>query len=273
MWHGGGEETLSVFDFGVHDGTSSSINSSDRDKQTRHGHRRVKHTSPLRQPVVHTMKERPILLFLLMVMLGLGVTAAFVALGVRGAQNDHQLRLEKQASDIVKSVESTWNYYKMAAMWIHDRCRSTADHGTGDGAFSICSRTDFRTLYEYLVANGLEFQSIAYVPNVTQAQRPALEQEAREYYQTHYPSVNYTGFMTTVQDSTDPSAYYFEPVGERQCYFPQHLVEPVIGNEYFLDYDIYSDPYGFLLDTAVTQWKPILSNPLPSPKGNYGKSF
>jgi len=267
-----GEETLSIF-FGLHDSSTSSF-TDDREKETETKHdRRVKNTSPLsplRQPA-RPIKDHPILLSFFIVVLGLGITVAFMALGVRGVQNDQRLRLEKQASDIANAVESTWHYYKMAAMWIHDRCRSTADHGTSDGAFSICSRTDFRSLYEYLVANGLEFQSIAYVPNVTNADRPALEQEAREFYQANYPSVNYTGFMRTASDPTDPLKFSFQTAEERSYYFPQHLVEPVIGNEYFLDYDIYSDKHGFMLDKAVTEWKPILSNPLPSPKGNYGK--
>jgi len=221
-----------------------------------------------------TFQERPILLSALIVLLGMGVTAAFIALGVKGAQREQYMRLEKLGSDVAKAVQSTWNYYNMAALWIHDSCRSTADHAfyyNNNASFPICSRADFRSLYEYLLADGLEFQSISFVPNVTHDYRAQLEAESRAYYQKYYPAVNYTGFMGLLTDPSNPRVVYFRQREEQNFYLPQHLVEPVPGNEYLIDFDVYSSSYSYLLDAALTNWKPSLSAPLPSPNGRYGE--
>ena len=222
-----------------------------------------------------TIKERTVVLPFLVVVVGMGVGAAFVALGVMGAWSDQRLRLEKQASDLAKAFKATWNDYKLAALWIHEGCRSSRGYAnTSTSSLNICSRQDFRGLYDYLTAGGgLEFQSIAYAPNVTHEQRSAAEEESRDYYRTNYPSVNYTGFMALAPDpnNTLGVSSRLQRSPEKAFYFPEHLIEPVEGNEHDIDFDIFSAKRPDLVERAVTSWETILSIPVESPVPGVGK--
>jgi hypothetical protein len=123
--------------------------------------------------------DRTMAFSILIALIGVGVSAAFLGLGLRGAESDKTLQFESQASVIIKAVEGTWNDFEVAGLWIHEACRSSANQKDTHLARGICSREDFLELYEYLVSTGLDFQAIAWVPNVTHVDRAILEEESR----------------------------------------------------------------------------------------------
>ena len=186
------------------------------------------------------MKDRTVGLSFLIIFIGFVVSTAFIALGVRGALNDQELRIEKQASDLVRSVETTWSDYKLAASWVHETCRLEGDHtktyessttlsSPSVSSLKLCSRRDFRALYEYLVANGLEFNFISFIPNVTDDFRAAMEAESRAYYSESWPM--YSGFTKVTNYTSEMGGPLFGPMPKRPFYFPKHLIEPFAGNE------------------------------------------
>jgi hypothetical protein len=136
----------------------------------------VRHSTGTPQP---NSADRAMAFSILIALIGVGVSAAFFGLGLRGAENDKTLQFESQASKIIKAVEGKWNDFEVAGLWIHEACRSSANQKDTHLARGICSREDFLELYEYLVSTGLDFQAIAWVPNVTHVDRIILEDESR----------------------------------------------------------------------------------------------
>jgi hypothetical protein len=123
--------------------------------------------------------DRTMAFTILIALIGVGVSAAFLGLGLRGAESDKTLQFESQASVIIKAVEGAWNDFEVAGLWIHEACRSSANQKDNHISRGICSREDFLELYEYLVSTGLDFQAIAWVPNVTHVDRVIVEEESR----------------------------------------------------------------------------------------------
>jgi hypothetical protein len=123
--------------------------------------------------------DRTLIFSILIALIGVAVSAAFLGLGLRGADSDKRLQFERQASEIIKAVEGTWNDFEVAGLWIHEKCRSSADQKDTRLPRGICSREDFLELYEYLLHTGLEFEAIAWVPNVTHVERAILEEASR----------------------------------------------------------------------------------------------
>jgi hypothetical protein len=136
----------------------------------------VRHSSGTHQP---NSSDRAMAFSILIAFIGVGVSTAFFGLGLRGAESDQTLQFESHASKIIKSVEGKWNDFEVAGLWIHETCRSSADQKDTHISRGICSREDFLELYEYLVSTGLDFEAIAWVPNVTQVDRVILEEESR----------------------------------------------------------------------------------------------
>jgi hypothetical protein len=127
----------------------------------------------------HDILDRTLIFSILIALIGVGVSAAFLGLGLRGADSDKRLDFERQASEIIKSVEGTWKDFEVAGLWIHEKCRSSVDQIDTHLPRGICSREDFLELYEYLLSTGLEFEAIAWVPNVTHVNRANIEEASR----------------------------------------------------------------------------------------------
>ena len=161
----------------------------------------------------------------LILVLGFAVAAAFLAVGISGNNKDQQDQFEQTATDIVNNIQLAWFDYSNAAAIIHNRCRSRN-----------FTRAQFRNLYEYLIAGGLDFQAAQFDPNITRDERAAAEAEAAEYYATYYPQVNYSGFVgfETANSTT------LEPRSPQDFYFPIHYMEPIPGNEAAIDLDYYA---------------------------------
>jgi hypothetical protein len=123
--------------------------------------------------------DRTLVFTVLIALVGVGVSAAFMGLGIQGADNDKQLQFEKQANERIKAVEIAWQNFEVAGLWIHEACRASADQNDKHLTRGICSRDDFFELYEYLLSSGLDFQAVAWVPNVTHVDRASMEEESR----------------------------------------------------------------------------------------------
>ena len=138
------------------------------------------------------------------------------------------------------------------------------DTSTRSSSLGLCSRKEFRELYEYVKSVGLNFQSAQFMPNVTHAQRAAIEEDSEMYYQQYYPHVNYRGitglFPKAVEDG---GGVTIQPQMEQSFYFPVHYVEPVIGNEAAIELDLYSSQIQRkTIDSAMSNWKPALTDRL-----------
>jgi CHASE1-domain containing sensor protein len=161
----------------------------------------------------------------LIVILGAGTAAAFLAVGITTANREQTESFERFGADLVKKVEGALDDYVTAASYIHGRCRHRN-----------FTREDFREGYEYLVASGLEFKALQFDPNITHDQREAAEAEAREYYAAYYPHVNYTGFKGfNFLNQTAPERRL-----NASFYFPIHYMEPIDGNEAAIDLDYHA---------------------------------
>jgi hypothetical protein len=141
----------------------------------------------------------------LILFLGVASSAAFLVVGISSSRTEQENQFQRGATDLVKKIESQFAQYENAASMVHNNCRSRN-----------FTRTDFRELYEYLIAQGLEFKGVQFDPNVTRAERPAMEAEARAYYALNYPDVNYRGFVGF--ETEIPSG--LEPRSEQDFYFP-----------------------------------------------------
>jgi CHASE1-domain containing sensor protein len=161
----------------------------------------------------------------LILFLGLVTSGAFLGLGITSANREQEDQFRVAANDFVSEIESEFEKYENAAAMIHKNCRSRN-----------FTRQDFRDLYEYLAAEGLEFKAIQFDPNVTRDERPAREAEAREFYAQHYPYIKYRGFVGFETD-LPPG---LKPRSEQDYYFPIHYMEPIPGNEAAIDLDYYS---------------------------------
>jgi len=145
---------------------------------------------------------------LFILVLGMGASAAFLAIGVSSAKDEQQSQFERSAIDLVNKIQTAWEDYVVAASWLHGQCRSRN-----------FDRADFRQMYEYLTSSGLDFQAAQFDPNITRDEREAVEAEARAFYEENYPHINYTGFMgfeydnSTVLERRSQQDYYF-PIRE-----------------------------------------------------------
>lgn len=161
----------------------------------------------------------------MILLLGIGVSGAFLGLGISSASTAQQDQFQRMAVDLTNKIEGAWADYVVAAGTIHGRCRGRN-----------FTRVDFRDLYEYLLGGGLSFQAAQFDPNITRDQRAAAEAEARAYYQANYPEVDYRGFMGLEYANST----ILEPRPQEDFYFPIHYMEPIPGNTMAIDLDYHS---------------------------------
>lgn len=111
------------------------------------------------------------------------------------------------------------------------------------------------------MADGIEFQSIQCVPNVTHAERQAHEEEAKAYWEERVPGFDYSGFTGVIFDEVAGEVTgVSSPEPERPFYFPIKYCEPPEGNLNAIDLDVYIDEGSFkpLLDFSIQNLKPVL---------------
>ena len=194
---------------------------------------------------------------LLILLLSLAACAGFLVHGVRRARAEAAADFDRRALELVHLLESTWLEYEHAALQLHNTCRQSRN----------TTRSEFRAVYEYLLASGLQLESAQCSPNVTHAQRAWYEAEARAFYAQHYPTVNYQGIIGFVERRhVNETGHKQEqdlvvvPSPPRPFYFPVHYLEPVLPNAPAIELDMYSFPSQKLeIDLAVATRQPVLS--------------
>lgn len=159
-------------------------------------------------------------------------------------------------------TEDAWGEYELFGLWLHAACRSSPDRiiqGQAPTASSsnlgICSRDEFRDVYEYIVSFGVEFKVAQLIPFVSAEARIGLESEAREFYAERYPQINYTGLVVRTLD--EEGNIVVRPQSEKPFYWPVHYLEPIDGNELAIDLDVALMDKEFI-DYVTTTWKPAL---------------
>mmetsp|Transcript_17206 Transcript_17206/g.28580 ORF Transcript_17206/g.28580 Transcript_17206/m.28580 type:complete len:947 (+) Transcript_17206:70-2910(+) len=191
---------------------------------------------------------------ILICLVGLLASGAFLAVGIIGANHDIHEQFESLGRAVVQEFDHSWKDYETGGMWIHEACR---DHDI--------NRTKFRELYEHLKAGGLEFQAASFAPNVTAAERPAYEEEVRLWYNESYPDEDYQGFRGfELNDSDDPkSGASVQNRSQQDFYYPVHLIEPVESNQAAIHFDLYSSvSRRKTIHQALSTWKPGLTSRL-----------
>ncbi|CAB9503949.1 Receptor-type guanylate cyclase gcy [Seminavis robusta] len=198
------------------------------------------------------------------VLLGAAVSGAFIALGVVSAQDSSQQSFRQRATEIVFQVEASWNVYVLFTKWTRESCHKPFEatgiqpgFRMGDDpswALGYCSDAEFDKIFEYSTTEGLIFQSLQYVPNITDAERPYIEAYAEQYYETNYPGkVDFVGFKQRGASGLEPSETY-------DFYFPVVHLLPVETNAAA----VLLDPYNtiptskVLYDKATSTWEPAL---------------
>lgn len=201
---------------------------------------------------IEAMTRRTKVFSVLVLLLGACSSAAFLYFGLTNTENESNERFETRARELSQVVETTWLEYERIAGSAHEICSRG----------NMTTRTEFQEFYEYLVADGIEFQSIQCVPNVTNAERPAHEKEAKEYWEKRIPGFHYPGFTGVIYDSREGVVTGVEaPLGYHPYYFPIKYCEPPETNLNAIDLDVYVDTVTFkpLLDYCIQHQKPVLS--------------
>jgi signal transduction histidine kinase len=185
---------------------------------------------------------------LCIVLLGLATSAAFFALGISSLKDTEQENFDRFGYDLYNKLNSALNDYIFASSMIHIQCRSRN-----------FTRQDFRNLYEYIIADGLDVKAIDFKPKVFDTERTLYENEAREYYAMKYPHINYEGFTGLNYDNST----IVEPRVYSDVYYPVHYIEPVQGNERAIDLDFYaSGSRRLAIDECVRTGQPTISDRL-----------
>lgn len=208
--------------------------------------RDVKHKQDLKKAARRTW-----FIALLVVMMGAAASGCFLYVGISSAQHQEQDRFDRHAHDLSKEITSSWRDYVTAAQWIHEACR--------DWRGGSYTRADFRVLYNYIIAGGLDFFLAEWVPNITHVERPALEAEAASYYASD-ANVEYKGFVGIEPNPNDPEEIGLFPRTQQPFYFPIHFLEPYerIGEAEHLD--LYSIIYERVaIETAIEKAVPVLT--------------
>lgn len=187
-------------------------------------------------------------------------TSVFTHRGVTAVKKDTDEQFVSRAQDLTAAIEASFNDYETAALLTHDRCRR--DQNT--------TREEFYEFNKYLLASGMEFQSVQCSPNVTLEDRPKYENESFAFYSEYYPEANYRGFKGLVPDpenigfkGSNNGGLVVGPSPPLPVYFPVYYAEPVMPNAGALGFDMYSVPtQKNEIDLAVATREVVLSKRL-----------
>jgi signal transduction histidine kinase/CheY-like chemotaxis protein len=181
----------------------------------------------------------------LIIIIGAAASALILGIGISAARSEQNKEFEQQSKALVHQFGKAWDQYTTASSWVQQASRSGKQ-----------TREEFRTMYRYLLATGLEFHAIASLTNVTHDERATFENDTRTFMSEAYPEEGYySGFTREVNNTF---IRYDEET--RPFYFPAHYVEPLEENWGVLDLDYYATPrLGAALKQAVTTRRPVLS--------------
>ena len=182
----------------------------------------------------------------LIITIGLLASTLFMGFGISGAVREQELQFQRAAEEMINAIQGSFHDFEIATKWIHNSCRSNE-----------ITREEFREVYEYLISDGLDVQSVQWAPNVTHDRREALEFEASLYYAINYPDFEYQG-ITGFEEGEKDIQYR----SDQSFYFPYHLLEPVEEKNYqAIDFDLFSSPeQRKAAELALSTWLPVTSH-------------
>ena len=118
----------------------------------------------------------------------------------------------------------------------------------------VCSRAEFRNMYEHILSLGLDIYSIQYATRVEHKYRDAYEADSKRYYNMNYPEVDYQGI--TIRDTNFSGKLTKQ--SNKPFYYPLARLEPIEGNIPAIDLDVY-ETSSELIEGVLTSWQPTLS--------------
>ena len=199
------------------------------------------------------IRRKAILGALVMLVLTFAGSIPFLLLAIQAEQTSSEEAFERSAEEFTMLIENTWLDYEYAALSAHNICREERN----------TTRQEFREFYEYLMAGGLQFESVQCAPIITHDERAKYEAESRAYYAEHYPSINYTGIRGFAWDEEVGEYQLGGPSEEKEKYVIVHYLEPVLPNAPAIELDMYANPpQKSEIDLCVSTGEPVLSGRL-----------
>ncbi|CAB9511705.1 Receptor-type guanylate cyclase gcy [Seminavis robusta] len=200
--------------------------------------------------VEKTTKKTKLVAFLV-VLVGAIASGSFLYIGITNSKHDVEDNFERRASDMAKEIDGAWADYDSSALWIHESCRNWRT--------SNFTREDFEVLYNYLISGGLEFFAAEWVPNITHAERPAIEAEGKVGW-AGVEGINFTGLVGQEPDPDHPGELMMAPRSKQDWYFPVVWGEPKSNIGAAAGYDLFSPPWERpSILKAVDTWSPALT--------------
>mmetsp|Transcript_28087 Transcript_28087/g.41377 ORF Transcript_28087/g.41377 Transcript_28087/m.41377 type:complete len:883 (-) Transcript_28087:409-3057(-) len=191
----------------------------------------------------------------LIFLLGVGTSVSFITIGVENARATQRSLFERRSFEVVNSIENAWQSYETMGLYIHEAARKLD-----------ITRQDFRELYEYLNSSDVSLQVVAFNPNISAEERPALEAESKAYYDENYPQIGerYRGVTALLPDPNALGGVSVQPSPNRSFYFPSNFVEPIsLRFSQAVELDMYQVfPVTRSIDLALSHRKPALSRRL-----------
>jgi signal transduction histidine kinase/CheY-like chemotaxis protein len=182
----------------------------------------------------------------LIIIIGAAAFALILGIGITAARREQDKQFKQLSKDLVRHFGKSWDQYTGASLWVQQASRSGKQ-----------TREEFRTLYRYLLATGLDFHAIASLTNVTHDERATFENDTRTFMEESHPEVPYRGFKREENSTLLP---YYDEI--RPFYFPAHYFEPLEHAWEELDLDYYATPHlEAALKQALTTRRPALSGP------------
>lgn len=122
----------------------------------------------------------------------------------------------------------------------------------------------------------LPTKAVQWIPKILDEDRTALEEEARTYFETNYPQIDYLGITgLEPEDPSDPdSAVSIQYRPTQDYYYPVHLIEPMSekANSLVVDLDVAtSELHHAVLQLALDTFLPVATETYQrlSPDGGF----
>jgi signal transduction histidine kinase/CHASE1-domain containing sensor protein len=191
------------------------------------------------------------LISILILLAGVIGASLFLGLGLAAVERTLRGSFDDAAEGVVYQVDIVMDTYLQTVLWATQACQGCSEHAEENHML-------FRDFHDYLSLSSLPMIAEGYVVNVSQAERVHFESDQRGYLGENYPEVDYEGIR-----AFDPLNVTFGVSPERDYYLPIHYLEPVLGNEQRIDFDLNSmRAAAEALEVAASQGGAVLSGPL-----------
>ncbi|CAB9519167.1 Receptor-type guanylate cyclase gcy [Seminavis robusta] len=200
--------------------------------------------------------KRTLLMAALVTLMGGIASASFIFVTITNERRSKEALFIRRAADLAESIVISWHDYETAALWIHESCHDWRTNGY--------DRFNFRTLYEYLESSGLDFYLIEWVPNVTHAERPAIENSTADFFRKYPQGHNYKGGFVGMEPVAGSNAgeLALDVRSNQSFYFPVQFLEPWQNAGDSTHLDLWSLPWEQpIIQKALQKAVPVLTAP------------